>query len=111
MTKNKQDNSLTDKQPWGIRSLDILGKKFSLSFETSSGKFQTSLGGYLTLALTLISLGTFVLIFSQYFNKDSPVVTTSSEFDSKITQFNLYNEDLSSPMGISLGPTRYLMAL
>ena len=88
---------------WSIKSLDILGDKFKLNFSTKSGKFQTALGGYLTIAISLLSLATFVVILSQYFIKDSPVVTNSSEFGSQISQFNLYDENLFAPMGLGLG--------
>ena len=89
----------------GIKSLDILGNKFSLTFPTSSGKFQTSLGGYITIAMTIVGLGISLVVLSQYFRKDAPVVTASSEFGSQITEFNLYDEDLYSPIGMGLGPT------
>ena len=105
----QQDPSQNPKRGWSLKGLDLLGNKFSLSFSTNSGKFQTNLGGYITLALTLISLGTFILIFSQYFNKESPVVTTSTEFGSDAAEFNLHDEDLYSPIGMSLGPTVYIL--
>ena len=86
-----------------IKSLDILGKKFTLKFDTKNGKFQTTLGGYLTIIMSLISFATSVVILSQYFFKDSPVVTNSTELGSEVAEFNLYDQKLFAPMGLGLG--------
>ena len=40
---------------------------------------------------------------SQYFNRGSPVVTTSVEFGSDSTQFNLYHEQLFLPFSLARG--------
>ena len=104
-TQEHNQHTPAKKTSWSVKGLDILGTKFSLSFKRSSGKFQTQLGGYITLAVSFISIASFIFIMSQYFNRDSPVVTTSTEFGSKITQFNLYEEKLYSPMNLAQGPT------
>ena len=63
-----------------VHSLDFLGEKFSLTYNTLNGKFQTTFGGYLTILLTIASGLVSVIVFSQLFNTQAPVVTTSLEF-------------------------------
>ena len=87
-----------------LSKIDFLGSNFNLGFSTKSGKFQTTLGGYITILMILVTLGTLVVVLSDYFNKDSPVVTTSTEFGSSTSSFNLYEENLYVPLGIVLGP-------
>ena len=107
-SSNNSSNNTTNsnngsKRPFTIQGLDILGGKFDLTFKTTSGKFQTQLGGYVTLAVSILSTACFLFIMSQYFNKNIPVVTTSTEFGSKVNEFNLYEEQLFTPVGLSAG--------
>ena len=102
-TKSKQNS----KKGFGMKSLDVLGSKFNLSFTTPTGKFQTKLGGYLTVMMVVIATSCFALIMSQYFNRDSPEVNTSTEFLSKKNSFNMYQENLITPFAVFLGG-RYL---
>ena len=87
-----------------IKSLDFLGQKFSLAFATNTGKFQTTLGGYITLLMGAITLATFFVVMSQYFDKSSPVVTTSTELDDPKLSHNLYRERFFAPLAIVVGP-------
>ena len=86
----------------GVHSIDFLGQKFSLTYESMNGKFQTNFGGYLTILLGMSSILVSVVIFSQLFNTNAPVVTTSLEFGSEATKYNLYKEDLIMPLSLAL---------
>ena len=85
------------KSSW-LKSLDMLGQSFSLRFDSSTGKFQTGIGGCVTLILVFITVFVFIAVMSQYFDKSSPVVTTSKEYFSEIKKINLYKEDLYIPI-------------
>ena len=88
----------TTEQSAGFHSLDIIGSKFNFSFNSSTGRFQTKIGGYITVLMSLFSLGVFTLITSQIFDTDSPIVTASNEFGSKIVSFQLYDEEIITPI-------------
>ena len=87
----------------GPHFLDMLGQNFSLGFPTTTGKYQTSLGGYLTVFMGLFSLSAFAVIFSQLFDTQSPVVTSSLEFGHKIMEHNLFHEGLFTPISLADG--------
>ena len=89
---------------YSIKSLDVLGSKFNFTFESKSGKFQTALGGYITLVVGLISTASFIFIMSQYFSRGDPVVTTSKELGPEIIDFNFYHERLFTVFGMATGP-------
>ena len=91
------------KAPIGIQSLDMLGGTFKMNYKSMTGRFQTKVGGYLSIALGLAISALFVLIGSQYFNTSDPVVTTSSEFNSGSVEFNLYQEELLMPLALTVG--------
>ena len=94
----KTTQSSTQSSSIGPQSLDMLGTKFSLSFPTLTGRFQTAFGGYLTLLMGIFSGTAFLVIFSQFFETDTPVVTSSLEFGSKIVKENLFEEEIFYPM-------------
>ena len=93
------------KQPGGLKNLDFMGSKFSLTFPTPTGNFQTTLGGSITLLMGIVSISTFVVVMSQYFNKTAPVVTTSSKIGPRRREFNLYKTMMFQPLAFSLGLT------
>ena len=98
------NNSISQaKSKLSVRTVDFLGGSFNLSYSTSTGKHQTLIGGYVTILLGLVILSSSVLIFSQYFNTEAPIVTTSTEFHSKFTEFNLYEEELFEPLAVVVG--------
>ena len=84
----------------GPHSLDILGSKFSLRFPTLTGKFQTAFGGYLSIIMALFSGAAFMVIFSQFFDTDTPVVTSSLEFGEKVIEQNMFSQDIFTPIAI-----------
>ena len=86
-----------------IKNLDFLGDKFKIGYSTPNGKFQSKLGGYITILMGVLSTSMFFVVMSQFFTKSSPVVMTSSEFGSKISTFNLYKENLFQNFGIRKG--------
>ena len=88
---------------FGIHSLDVLGDKFKIGFPTITGRTQSTLGGILTILMSLTSMSIFVLIMSQYFLKEAPIVMTSSEFGSQIASFQLYDENLYFPFAFAKG--------
>ena len=55
----------------------------------------------MTLLLGVTSIGAFVVIFSQFFKTDTPVVTTSLEFGSQIQRYNLYEQGVVVPFSMS----------
>ena len=89
---------------FGIKSLDVLGSKFTIGYPTATGKLQTTLGGYLTILMGLLSTTMFVIVMSQFFNNDSPVVMTSSEFGSQVTVYDLYTQNLYPIIALYIGP-------
>ena len=80
-----------------------MGGRFDLYYPTLTGKHQTLLGGYITILLALVVLSSSALIFSQYFDKEAPVVTSTTEFNSNFTDFNLYEEELFPILSILIG--------
>ena len=89
---------------YGIQSLDFLGDKFKIGYSTLTGKFQTKLGGYLTILMGLLSTSMFFIVMSQFFSKEAPVVMTSSESGSRRTFFDLHKENLYLPLAFLVGP-------
>ena len=89
---------------FGIKTLDVLGSKFKIGYPTTTGKLQTTLGGYLTILMGLLSTTMFIIVMSQFFNNDSPVVMTSSEFGSRVTVYDLYTENLYPIIVLYVGP-------
>ena len=86
---------------YGIHSLDFLGEKFSLTYQSLNGKFQTTFGGYLTIFLGIASALVGLVVFSQLFNTQAPVVTTSLEFGSKYAKYNINEEELGFPLSFT----------
>ena len=89
---------------YGIQNLDFLGSKFKIGYSTLTGKFQTKVGGYLTILMGLLSTGFFFVVMSQFFRKDAPIVMTSTKSGSRENSFNLYEGNLWLPIGLFLGP-------
>ena len=90
----------------GLKSVDFLGSEFAFKFpSTTTGRHQTHFGGCITILLTIISATTFVLVMSQYFDKTTPVVTTSSEIGPRLMKFNLYEQLMFSPITMYIGTT------
>ena len=84
-----------------VQTIDLIGSKFSLGFSSTTGAFQTRLGGYLTVLLGMVSMVVLVNIMYQYFDTESPIVTTSTELNARDHVFNLYEEDLYLMLAIS----------
>ena len=100
MSRRKNEHQEVDNS-YGVHSLDFLGEKFSLTYKTANGKFQTTFGGYLTIFLGVASVLVSILIFSQLFNTQAPVVTTYLEFGSKFAKYNLIDEDIVFPLAFA----------
>ena len=96
----KKTSPSTQGSSLGPQSLDMLGSTFSLQFQTYTGKFQRAFGGYLTLFMGIFSGAAFIVIFSQFFETDTPMVTSSLEFGSKIVQENLFHEEIFLPIAL-----------
>ena len=96
--------STNKNQKYGIQNLDFLGDKFKIGYSTLTGKFQTKLGGYLTILMGLLSTGFFFVVMSQFFSKEAPVVMTSTESGSREVCFDLYESNLYLPISALLGP-------
>ena len=84
-------------------SLDFNGSVFQLEFASNNGKFQTRFGGYLSLVVSFTTVLAFILIISQLFSNNSPVVNTSEEFNPEYVSINLYDEDLIGPFMFKKG--------
>ena len=89
------------------KNLDILGSKYRIRFGSKTGTFQTTIGGYTTLIIGVISLSTFLIIIAQYFRKVAPVVTTSKSYFDSATDINLYDGDLWTTINAASGPVFY----
>ena len=79
----------------------MMGREFSFQFDTLTKKFQTPLGGSATVILLLISVATFFVIFSQLFESDAPVVTSSIEFGSQEVEHDLYQQKIFNTFSLS----------
>ena len=90
---------------YGVHSVDFLGSKFKIGYSTLTGKFQTKVGGYLTILMGLLSTAFFFIVMSQYFSKETPIVITSTESGSRRNTYDLYTENLYLPIGALVGPT------
>ena len=55
------------KNKYRIQSLDFLGSQFKIGYSTLTGKFQTKLGGYLTILMSVLSTTMFFIVMSQFF--------------------------------------------
>ena len=84
-------------------SLDFNGTDFNLEFESKNGKFQTKLGGYLTLILSFITILAFILSASQLFSDNSPVVNINPEHNQDEIVTKLYDDDLTMPLMFKKG--------
>ena len=84
-----------------ILNLDIMGERFKFNYSKTGKRFKTIGGGVLTILVTILSLAALILIFSQYFDTRSPVVTTVRELSSSAQSFNIYEKDLFP--GITVG--------
>ena len=100
VSKNREIS--TKAQTHEIKSLDMLGEKFSLAFSSANGTFQTTLGGLITILMSILTISAFVIIFSQYFNTSAPMVTTSAEFASNKTTFNMYEHEIITPLALTI---------
>ena len=83
----------------GIKNLDIMGEKFQFNYERQGGKYQTKVGGCVSIIVATLSLAFLMFISRQYFDTSSPVVTTTRELSSS-QSFNIVGKDLFS--GIAL---------
>ena len=99
---NQQERS-SNPASSGMLNLDIMGDKFRLNFPTSTKRFQTRLGGCITLLTGLITLAMLTIVTSRYFDTSSPIVTTSRELSTTPLTFNLYGKDLLTPLTVSMG--------
>ena len=89
---------------YSIQTLDFLGSKFKIGYSTLTGKFQTKVGGYLTILMGVLSTGFFFVVMSQFFSKEAPVVMTSTESGPRESEYDLYSENLWFPIGARVGP-------
>ena len=91
-----------------ITKIDLLGQKHTFTFKTLTGKFQTRIGGCITVLLSLVIAAVFPLILLQYTDKSSPIVTTSEESRPSHTIHNLYENQLITPLFFNLGGLNFL---
>ena len=76
----------------GIKNLDIMGEKFKFNYKREGGKYQTRLGGCLTIIVTALALMLLVFTSRQYFDTSSPSVTTTRELSSS-QSFNVVGKN------------------
>ena len=95
---------LSQKRKLRAKDFDLISSSFHLTFKTKSGKFQTNVGGYVTLMVGMICLGTLTTTLVQYLQRRSPVVTTSIEAAPAKTEFNMYHENLWCVGSFAIGP-------
>ena len=88
---------------FGVKTLDALGSNFKINYPTITGKLQTSFGGYLTILMGLLSTTMFVIVMSQFFYSNSPIVMKSSEFGSQVNTYDLYKESLYPIITVQMG--------
>ena len=93
-----QNSSMLGK---GFSTIDMMGREFSFQFETLTKKFKTPIGGSASIILLLVSVATFFVIFSQLFESDAPVVTSSIEFGSQKAQHELYDQKIFNTFSLS----------
>ncbi len=76
-----------------FEKIDLLGSKFHF-YDGLSLKKRTPLGGLLTFLLFLISIYLIVIFGKELFMRKNPVVTISTQNDSKYEYINLKKENL-----------------
>ena len=84
----------------GIKNLDIMGEKFKFHYTKQVGRYQTRLGGFISILVIALSFAALVFVSSQYFDTTSPIVTTSRELSTETQSFNVYGKDLFSGTAI-----------
>ena len=85
----------------GIKNLDIMGEEYQLRYTKRGGKYQTKLGGCVSIIVTILALVLLVFVSTQLFDTTSPVVTTSRELSSSSQSFNIVGQDLFSGFALS----------
>ena len=71
-----------------------MGERFKFNYTTTKKRFQTKLGGFITILILMLSLAGFVYISSQYFDTSSPIVNSSRELSNSARRFNVYGKGL-----------------
>ena len=83
----------------------MLASDFHFRFDSRSGKFQTAVGGYMTLMMMVICLAALSTAMMQYFQKKDPVVSNSREAGPIVNEFNMYENTLWTPGSFAIGPS------
>ena len=78
------------------KKLDMLGSEIKFKYRDQV-RFQTGLGGFLTLVVVLVTLAAFYSTIFNFIINPKPEVSVSTKYSNKAPKFNLYDE------GISLG--------
>ena len=85
----------------GIKNLDIMGGKFKFQHTKTSKRYQTRLGGCVTLLISGASLIALILVSSKYFDTRSPVITTNRELSTRAQSINLYQKDVLAGFSVA----------
>ena len=99
--RNFQGTENSEKSRGGIKNLDIMGEKFKFNYKKEGGKYQTRLGGCITIVVAVLALILLAFTSSQYFDTSSPVVTTTRELSTSAQSFNIYGKELLSGTGVA----------
>ena len=76
-----------------LRNLDFLGSEFQLKY-TKNGRFQTKLGGVITLLVFLFMMVVAYTTFKDFMSTKAPVATISTVYSRKAPKFDLYKEEI-----------------
>ena len=93
MTAVLRKKKETFSQRFNIKKLDFIGSEFQLKY-TKNGRYQTKLGGCLSLSLaTLVTLA-LVATVKKFFEISSPEVSVSTKYLKEIPKFDLFKEEI-----------------
>ena len=71
-----------------------MGERLRLNYTKTARRFKTRLGGLVTLLIIVLSLIALFVVFSEYFDTSSPIVTTARELSPSAQSLNIFDKGL-----------------
>ena len=75
------------------KGLDMIGTEFKLKYGNKE-TFQTRVGGLLTVAVVVVTLGAFYATLNSFMLDPKPEVSSSTKYSKKSPRFDLYKEGI-----------------
>ena len=96
-------NKLTNSKPGRItrfismlhpKNVDMIGSEFNFKYGDRE-RFQTGVGGFLTLLVVIVTLGAFYSTVQSLIIDPKPEVSVSTKYSNRAPRYNLYNESIT----------------